>query len=756
MDGNTQAGQQFTPGTDLAREVIDTHAHFATCRGELEAKWESNLAAFQRVNAGKQWKIEEAEEWRSKTFLGITRQKVLAAYSLVADGLSSNGKFPFDLVPGFDAATDSADEPAVNALKSTINQQLYDSQSVEALKALALACAIYGEGFCRRVMVPSVVRRYRKVMVANPEKELAFQQAAAEAAAAGSPEPEAPEPDTQWAFDVENQDVPGWRYVSTWDVFRDLETSDIQAGKAIVQVAMMSPGEIRSMRGPGVLTKELKEACTGSANASAANGSSAPPDRRKTKWKFKSIKTLWYWGRVSRKAVEAFELEKGIPAVVIGIHGDNEVPPAVIATSPDDAPTESEDSEDVEVFAVVAGDRVIRFSRVEPNERPWDWVPWESMVDGTASGQGVADAASEMQKVINGAVRTFEDNKKLTSNLTLATREEYLETGAMDKWYPGKIIKMSESCRNVSEAIMPVIMPDVGDSILSLLNYAERWVEDETLIPKISSGLSVNGESGKVTAYEMSTRIDRSGKYIGAVFKNFDHAIQSFVQWVFDVNMAGGELDEACKGDFRVQAKGFDAFNDRASRIDGIQKFLSIVGNIPAMEQKVDYDEPMREICRLHNLNEKSFIKSDERMAQDAAARQNDPEYQLQLKGKQLELAKLEADIMERRAAAVEREARARALLAGIDQGAEKVRMEKADLVHTIETGSKHTVTAATPGKPSHADTPPAPGAARLPESGLPSNNADAGAQGMTALGDPASIGAPVDGSGSGMENAPA
>lgn len=713
-------GQDFSGGSSLASEILDTFKHFSTCRGDLEVKWESNLAAFKRENSGVKWKLEEGEDWRSKTFLGVTRQKVLAAYALVVDGLVSSGKFPFDLVPGYDAETTSDDEPAVTALKNRINQQLYDSKSVEALKSMALSCAIYGECWGRRVLVPSVVRRYRKVAVPDQEAEIEYQQAEAAALAAGSEPPPAPEPKIEWAYDVESKTVPGWRYVSTWDVFRDLEEPDVQKGKAVIQVAMMSPAELRAMSGAGVIKDQIEAIGDSSAESpSSANDSSAPPDRRKTKWRYKSVKTLWYWGRVSKQAVEGFEAEHNLNPVVVGMRGDR------------NADTSGDLHDEVEVFAVVANDKVVRFCRVEPGERPWDWTTWEGQVDENAIGMGVADAAGEMQRVINGAVRAFEDNKKLSSNVLLAVREDYLAPGALDKWVPGKRIAISESCRSVSDAIQGINIPDIGDSVLSMLTYAERWLDEETLIPKISSGLTVNGESGKVTAYEMSTRIDRSGKYIGTVFKNFDHSIQSFIQWVFDVNMAGGDLDEACKGDYRVQAKGFDAFNDRASRITGITQFLGAVAGNEQMASRVNYEEPMRELCRLHNLNEEAFIKSNEQMQREAEARQNDPEYQLQLKERQLVLAEREATIMAKRAEAVEREARARALIAGIDQGAEKVRLEKADLVHSMETSARKVVTASTPGKPAHEDMPPAPGPARMPERGMTANNADGGAAGM-------------------------
>ena len=52
----------------------------------LESKWQKNIDAFNSVTTGF-WKKDEAKDWRSDTFIALTKMKVLAAYSIILDML---------------------------------------------------------------------------------------------------------------------------------------------------------------------------------------------------------------------------------------------------------------------------------------------------------------------------------------------------------------------------------------------------------------------------------------------------------------------------------------------------------------------------------------------------------------------------------------------------------------------------------------------------------------------------------------------
>ena len=62
-------------------------------REAIETEMQTNLDAFNAVITGNFWKSGETEDWRSDTFVEVTKMKVIGAYSMIIDILLQGGQY---------------------------------------------------------------------------------------------------------------------------------------------------------------------------------------------------------------------------------------------------------------------------------------------------------------------------------------------------------------------------------------------------------------------------------------------------------------------------------------------------------------------------------------------------------------------------------------------------------------------------------------------------------------------------------------
>jgi hypothetical protein len=581
--------------TSLAQYVVQTYRDFAVNRKDLTAKWERNLNAFRRINNG-QWKTSEGEGWRSQIFDAITKQKIMSAVAVCIDSYLAGGKIPFDLkaspfeldavgVPEGDETPEEIQamiDARIDKMRRKIEQQFRLCKADQAMVKHFLAGAIYGMTYAKTAVEPFVKSHY-------------------------APIPETLSPtmaNARYQRVATQEDSPAWHYLTVWDVFTDYEETDLKKCHAVIHRRVLSPFQLREAldEKPGVfvetLRKTLSDHASRRAELSADSTADETPALRDVPSRKQTVRYLEYWGRIPKSILDEFQEQT-----------DNRELWTMNAADDDELVGDM-----VECLVGVVNDTVVRLAILDTSEqRPFFCAKWEDNFDGQG-GIGIADNTEDVQMMRNGILRLFFDNKALSANVQLAVKRELLMK-KLGEFKPGQLIDIAEDCQDVRQALQQVIVQDVGETLISALQVTDQWAEDDSMVPKIQQGA---GSGGRETAYELSTRLEKSGKYLAQVMRNYDDGlVEPISQWFYDWNMDDPATEG--KGSWEVIATGFTSFQDRVNKLSAIRELLQAAGMVEPGQIKLI--EIFKELAKMSDVDPDQFIVTEE----EAAERGPDP-----------------------------------------------------------------------------------------------------------------------------------
>jgi len=662
-----------TPLNGLAVFIRDVQfKNWRTNRKETEKKWERNRKNFHGiVSSGQAWKEGEGKDWRSNTFVRYTKQKVMAAFSQVIDFLLQNGRIPFDITPSkWDEFTLSEMEEVereytlkqMNDQKNLIDQQLYETKADRSLIKNVMSACVYGETYAK-VPVEEVLRKgYRKAPIegVSDTSQMAPDQFA-------------------WEPFEEIYTTRAWKYVANWNIFRDTETNDLRECQGVLHREMVSPYWLRQQMGlPYWLDLGIEEAITQSANQSqsgtggspsiSADASSLPPVLRDIQFRYNTLEYIEYWGRIPRAMAEEFEtwLESYYTAMRDSEKNSEPfvVPAALMGNSVE------QNGDEVEVMVAMAEQYIVRYVRTTKDQRPFEMAIWDQNVD-EVENQGVADNVEDMQKVINGAFRAIEDNKKLSANVILAIKSRLLEN--MPKSLkPGERIEVSDEVDDVRMAIQPILIPDIGSSLIDLLQIAFQVGDEDSMIPKIQQGFQ---EAGSQTAFQIAQQLSKAGKYLGQAIKNFDEGlIEPIVTRFYDYNMMNPEIDIG-KGSFSVDAQGFQSYQNRSLKLSSLNQLLMMALQSPTLEQQTNIRRIWEDIVKALDFSTDDYLVSITELQQIAENQQPDPMAVAQVEKVQSEAERNKADAVKK--------------LSDAGQNEESTKIKRAEAISKIDQNSR-------------------------------------------------------------------
>lgn len=575
----------------LKNELYD---NWVKDRKETELKWQKNLDNFNGVFAGN-WKEGEGDDWRSRTVISATKIKVLSAYSMVIDILLQGGVIPFaftlspwDQIVLEDLPDDQQEtiQDDIDDMTGLIHQQVLDCNGDRELMNCVMAAARYGETYWK-MFVHQVVRKgFNRVSMA-PQ---------------GMVDPGGNY--SRFEYYENKINAPGIRYVTVWDMFRDVETDDMQKSRGYCERSYVSPYEIRQLKGKPFYKhydKEIEDVLKSNTAALATlpDSDTLQPKLRNVKNRYNTIQRLEFWCRVPKKTLESFEKKKSVKAQQAIVEYDN-------------------DGDEVEVGVVMADNEIIRLIRTKPDTRPHGRVVWEINLDGD-SGIGVADNVAGADDFFQGTLRAFEDNKKLSANVLIAIKESLIEEWK-GRFTPGEVIKISEEARSASDAIHQLIIQDVGESLLSALGIAERYLDELSMLPKILQG-AIHDKQKADTLGEINILQANAGKYLGSVIKNFDEGMIEPMVWRFyEYNMLDPEVKKG-KGNYIAKALGFSGFQNKIIRLQKIMQGLNLVMASPELYQEVRAKSLLEEIFKALDIDPQQVFKTKEEKQADGEAR---------------------------------------------------------------------------------------------------------------------------------------
>lgn len=528
----------------------------------LEQKLATNLEAVTNQDyRRKLWKKEEGQGWRSTTWVGYIRVKVWAFYSVLLDTVMRAGKVPFDLTP---TAYEEYEDPQmiedrderIDRMKKKIESQQEKRKSDREYMKKWLSAGYYGMAFSKFNIETISWSEFKPVDMGLGDADQYLS-------------PEETQQYRRFELETVNEDVPGHRYVSVWNMVWDMESEGLQNkdSEGYAEAIKSCAYDLRQLDGqPGYITEAIKRVIEKAKDGVKSDKEIASkPGTERLRDLKKTINRFEYYMRAPRILVEEFESSlksKGHDPMSLNLIADYE-----------DA---DQSGDDVEIMGEIADAEIIRHIRNETGKRPHHKYVLEMDLDDS-TGRGIADNMEGIQASLVGMIRSFEDNKKLSANVTAAVKERFFDNPAeLDDIVPGKKYNIADSCDDVRKAIMPIVYADVGESLMSGISLMMQIKDDVSMIPTILQGFTLPKQKPD-TLGEMQMLTQNAGKYMGQAIRNNDEFfIEPEITDIYEYNMLYDE-DESIKCSCRVNANGFTSFQNKEVRGARMQQVLSLV-----------------------------------------------------------------------------------------------------------------------------------------------------------------------------------
>jgi hypothetical protein len=652
QQGGGAASAQNARSSKLAEFVYTTlFSRWATNRAAvLEAKWNRNRNAANSTDADEKpgSSREKAEEWQSAVYYNHTSQKIETVYALGTDMLFRGGEVAFCLKDAAKGPVDravpqdqtTAQDQAREQAEALIRRQLQASRGAEQLSLAFKSMLEYGECWAKTyehdIPLPRWVPRARGSNALVRRVELKAARAV--------------------------------EYRSPWVMYWDLESGDPAQGEGIVERKWVSADYVRDLLDEpddGFYDRTALKAVLSGATASAGGATSADvPRLRDLSMRTRGIELLEFWGRVPRDYVKAYLAAKRRLAAA----GHEESEP--VGTEPELARSK------VEVFLQMADGHIIALVVREPGaSRPFHRAVAEDALDEVAP-RGVADNVAPFQTVLNTLLRGIVDNLSAVNKLILACRRRAFVTQPEQALSNGKATAILElQDEDTGESLDSVFRQVKIDPLLQELRPAFEFMHQLAdlggNIPRAEQGAE---STVAMTAYELQARLDRSGKYIARLLRNFDQLVEKIVDEMFAFNQEDEATPLSSKGDFRVVAQGFAAFENRIVRLQKLLQLLNLISASPDLLNMTNLRWLLTEIAKAMDLESDMLLKSEEQLQQEAAAREQSAAAALE----RLQVATGEASVELLRARTAREQAGAGKLLKDAQLGEERLKMDRA------------------------------------------------------------------------------
>ena len=539
----------------------------------LDDKYEENYNAYHKLDN----EAFEGKAWQSQVYVDIAKQKIVSGANIVSDMAFKNGVVPFML----EDPTTPDGLPAGDdyAMETIIKEQLLRGRAKPELEKTVLSASIYGEGFA-------------KFYISDEEKVAYNQQ------------------QDNYVEVITSYEEPMVENISVWDVFRDIETNDIQESEGFIQRKYVALSDLKKYENDDdVIKSNLKRAMSYTNEWIDETSQQDSPKRRNMPEKVGNIEHLEAWVRIPK--------------------GDK-----------------IDKSNMIYCKAILAAGEMIKYSVVEKWDIPFYRFEWEENSDGYG-GIGTADNVGDQQEVLNRAFRTYEDNKHLSSRVMFAGISSYIKNFE-DGFESGGFLEVAD-VDNVREAVEQFTVADVGSNILDLINLTMQLADMSSNIPRTSQGQE---SANPQTAYEIQQRLERAGKYIGRVISNLDYLIEKLVERFYRWNMTDPEVPFEIKIPYDVKATGFASYETRVLKTQKLMQTLQLFQQVPEISKEYKLDPLFADLIKSNDIDPRLVIKSPQEKEADAQVAQEQQELQrreveLQLEQLSAENQKLYAEIKE-------------------------------------------------------------------------------------------------------------
>lgn len=570
------------PGTKgeamLASYVKSIFESFKASRKPFERVWAECWRNFlgeyqQNLN----WKAKtEGRGRRSRIFIKLTTLKCHTAHSKLIDVLfSGRGTVPFDVEAidpeDYGITPEDARDAEVRA-KERLKRHFKKIGLKKIMDLAILEMAILGTA----VLKGPIIEIQKKPIVS--QKSIS-----------GIPAHEIDASINPYEVSYTDEAVPVMDRVPLWEYYVDCNAASPDKSIAEMHFQRLLPAEFVKFAYQGGYDAEAVKEAVKRAGA---------PDTDETK----CIQLSDNWtGESGIKDEKVSVLEyQGI------------VPVKLLRDAGVEVPESLGDEDYTEAVVTLAADDVVIRATINPIGRRQFFVCPYKERPGIIYGSGPAEAMRDSQKMINSAARLYIDNKALSANGMTAINLDRVNTKRTKDLdvYPGKTwyVKGNFTPRDVVDA---VAFPDVTHGLREMIEMFERFADEETGLPKYTSG-DTSSFLNK-TATGMSMLMTQANVNLKTVIENIDDywiepIVEAFNDWFNEFEPSGGVSIP-----LQVKATGVDSLLAKEIKLENYMKFMQITA-APQDALFMDRVKMMKNIARL--LETDDIMRSEEEIAQ--------------------------------------------------------------------------------------------------------------------------------------------
>ena len=606
-------GTQAQSMQSLGSRLAGTFQEYKDARKETENEWLKDLRQYQGIyEPDVLARLNAASGSRSKVFVGLTRTKVMAAYSRIIDLLFQHGDVFFSVsptpIPQIDPlkamemrkmAMDqimmaSGQDPMMNqdlvaarmeeleaeflevekeiaqqaaeSMTTDIEDQLIETNAEMKLKESMLEACIFGSGAVKSGTVRIDKKQsYSKML--DPETG---QQG--------------------YALSVVETVAPDVESVSIFDLYPDPYCTTLEDCDGLFRRHVLTRKQMRDLADlpqfDGEMVKYLLKI--------HRNGNHTEEDHETTRRRIAGIHensesnrfvVMEYWG-----TVDGYDLEE---------HGI-------------ELPEGSDLSDDYSACVWFCDGKVIKvmLNPITGYKIPYHIFPYERSPH-QFWGTGVPRMMRDSQGTMNTATRIWLDNMALSSGPMVEVNTDLLAAGED----PTDIHPWRVFLREGGDGSMPAVrwyQPVANANGLNqIVEIFRRFADETTSLPSYTHGEQTQGLNK--TATGMSMLMGAANIALKSTIKNIDDfLIEPMIESLFHFNMEFG-TNEKSKGDLRIVARGSTALVQKEVQSQRLLQFLSIVGD--NANGVVKQTELLREIASSMDIDPDQIMKTEEQIA---------------------------------------------------------------------------------------------------------------------------------------------
>lgn len=234
-------------------------------------------------------------------------------------------------------------------------------------------------------------------------------------------------------------------------------------------------------------------------------------------------------------------------------------------------------------------------------------------------GTGVPRMMRDSQATMNAATRIYLDNVALSSGPMVEVNTDIMASGEdPTELYPWRVFLREGGDGN--QPMVRFYQPQSNSpALVSVIELFRRFADETTALPSYTHGQTQS--SLNRTATGISILMSNANIVLKSVIKNIDDFLtKPMIRSLYDWNMTWNE-NENVKSDMRIVAKGSTALIQKEVQSQRLLQFLSLINN-PIDAQMVDREKLLTDIAKSLDIDPDEVIKSQEELMNEQALQQ--------------------------------------------------------------------------------------------------------------------------------------